>query len=245
VSFRVHFEGALVIDSLLGVLEAGATSDDGQAVLPPLGAASRVVLAGSSGGAVGVLSHLDRVAERLPSAEVVGVLDAMAGPSSAHLTPAQQALKDASGERQWEEDFLPIYDALVDDSCQVDALEAWECVVPTALQFDHVQTPYFVQFDLRDSLLISVFESFGVTSAEFPGATAATLQDLIVARPDVGVRASTCSQHVYLGSDLWLHEQLLPVGGVDLSVHDALLTWLDGGLVAAVDDPVAPQSVCP
>ena len=245
VAFRVHFEGALIVESLIDTLEQGAVSDDGQVALAPLGGASRVVMAGSSAGAVGVMAHLDRLAERLAPVEVLGVLDAMSGPSEAHLTAAQQALAEASGQRQWNDEFVAVYDAQADDSCLANAGSTWECIVATPLQADHVTTPFFLHFDLRDNLIQEVFASFGLSSTDFAEATAATMTDLAAARPEVGVHATTCAQHVFLDADRWFHDLRLPVDGVDQSLHDALVSWLDGQPVIAVDDPSAPQSVCP
>jgi hypothetical protein len=244
VKLRVHYEGTRVFEGVLDALDAGLASDDGAQSLPALSGAERLILAGSSAGAVGVMAHLDRTAERYPSLEVVGLLDAMSGPSDAHLDPKQLALAHDLAQHQYDTEFRDTFGAVLDDSC-LAATDPWVCATPTAVQFDYLDTPYFMHFDLRDPLISDRFQTFAMTAAEFTDATAATLLDLSVARPEVGVHGTSCAQHVSLSGDPWFFEQSFLVDGQPVSLHDAWMDWLDGGRVVHVDDPVVPTSVCP
>jgi len=246
VSFRIHFEGALIVDELFDALEAGLVSDDGLEALPSLADADKVVFAGGSAGAMGTMGHVDRLAERLDPIEVVAVLEGMSGPSPAHLTPAQAAATEAEAITQWERDYDGVFGARVDDSCAATHVaEPWRCILPTTLQFGAMTTPFFLHHDLRDGPLIDKFSTLGLSGEDFAEGSAATLADLAAARPEVGVHATTCAQHVSYGSDAYTFEQYLPVDGVDMSLHDAIVTWLEGDPVVAIDDLAYPQSTCP
>lgn len=246
VRFRVHFEGARIVDGLIDALEVGVSSDDGLEVLPPLADAERVVLSGGSGGAKGVMHNLDALAERLAPIEVVGLLEGATMPTDPYLTTAQIDLVNDYNASTYGAAHTA-WGSRLDESCVTDnPLEPWRCIEPRVLQHESLSTPFFLHHDLRDRVLIDVFDMVaGIDGATFATGSKRALEDLGAARPEVGVHGSVCAEHVSFLNSRLMQDQFLPVDGVDMSLHDAIVRWLDGHAVVAVDDPATPISTCP
>lgn len=244
-AYRMHFEGALVVEALFDQLQAGATSDDGSQVLPALGGAGRLVFSGSSAGGSGVMTHLDALADRLHPMAVVGVIDGMSGPDPTVLPAADAAALTALARSNWDDVVLGLYGATADADCFA-AAEPWQCTFPSTLQRDLLSTPFFLHFDLRDARIQALYRQLiGLADGAFVEGSAATLHQVADAQPAAGVFGTQCGEHVTLSSDTWLHQQTLAVDGVPMSVHDAVLAWLEGVPVVAIDDPRQPTTVCP
>lgn len=243
VSFRVAFEGALIVDAVFAALLDGVVSDDGVQTLPPLAQAAEVVVAGSSAGGMGVIAHLDRFAEDLPGAEVWGVIDALYTPDAALAGVSDAFL--AENKHLWDDAFVPLYDGRPDASCAAAELQApYRCIDPGYVQQHHVSTPFLLHHDLFDPPLSAQFVALGASREGYASASEASIERLAAARPDVAVHGSACGQHTVLGASDWFFVMSVDDGLRPWTTHEAMQAFRDGERVVAIDAPDAASSSC-
>jgi hypothetical protein len=243
--YRLHFEGAHVVDQALAVLWGGATSDDGLSRMPPLSEASNVLVAGLSAGGMGVITHLDDVAAALPEARVRGLVDAMFTPAPAAVDAALVDGIEQENERQWREESDGLFGSRVDASCAAAASVPWECIFPTGLLTSHVSTPYLLVHDLQDRPLAAPYLALGASIEAYGEGSRQSLLSLAAARPDVGVHGSLCRHHTRIGATDWFTQQAVYDGQQRWTVEDALAAWLDGQPVVVIDPGDGSASRCP
>jgi hypothetical protein len=200
---------------------------------------------------MGVLVHLDAVAERLSPVAVTGLVDALWAPDPAEVAAA------GAGDPAFDAGYLDamegyrqsLYDAAVeglfhgrlDASCATSGGAPYLCIDPGVLQRDHVSATHH---DLQDPVRAAKHLAYGATTDAYTRAGAAGLAELAAARPEVGVVGSLCRKHTVLGSTSWF--QRMTVGeAVPVSVHDAAVAQLDGTPVVLIDDVEAATSACP
>lgn len=185
VDYSIQFQGASIVDAVIDMLRqpggAPVQYTDSQfntVAMPDLDAAELVLLTGASAGGTGVVHNLDRLAAELPATNtncapncddlVRGVIDASYGPSriplDATLTNAciEQGLCTYPGiaNALWDDGMVAMWHILGDDSCHAWHLahapdQLWRCGDATWLIENHLSTPFFVRFDLQDSLITS------------------------------------------------------------------------------------------
>lgn len=252
--FRLDFLGAAIVDSALSALEAGVSSDDGTVILPALGGAGRAIWTGTSAGCQGVANTADRFAVR---AEALGltpwvVCDANTGPVAADLPPGDAL--DAVLVRRQERFALSSAHANPsrDESCVAEQAEnPWLCEWSGHVLANHVtEAPLFLRMSLADGTISDGYLAAGFTIAEFATGVrsallrAATGEGLEAPAQPIAVYGPGCTQHVGLTNDAWFFDATIDVDGTPLSLHDAIVEWLDGGTVTAVDTAPPTLSTC-
>jgi hypothetical protein len=244
--YRLHFLGHQIVTDALEALSAGPTSDDGQQTLPALTEARTVVLAGSSAGGLGVITHLDRAAEALPGVEVVGVPDALffadpalLGPEDAQILEQHTRDTDALHRELWA--------MAGDTSCERDEAEPWRCSNFTNLLRDHVSTPFLLHHDLLDTVIFEANYVPVLTLAEYAQAAVDTFS-LWEERGAGSVLLTGCGVHQYVPETRRFLEWTTrdSDGGPPWSLHDALAAWLQGSRpLYVLDDATGAGSSCP
>ncbi len=255
VRFRLHFDGAEVVDAVFDTLLAGARSDDGEEVLPPLGDGVQLLFAGTSAGGMGVSVHLDAVAERLAPLPVTGLVDALWSPDPAHVAEAgaddpafaPDYIERWNAARQvlYDDVLVELYHGRLEASCGASGVDPWLCIEAGILQRDHVTTPFLLHHDLRDPVLGQLQLDAGATFRAYGIAGERDLLELVAARPDVAVIGSSCAKHTVLSSTSWFEGMLVDEGGTPLSVHDGSESLMGGLRRVAVDAPQGTGSFCP
>ncbi len=241
-AFRMHFEGARIVDEAVGWLLAGGASDDGEVEMPPLAEAGRVVWAGSSAGGMAVTQHGDALAAAVAPAPSYVVVDALSTPDPAlAYAPGAAEAWDAELQRQWSDEVLPIYSARLHAGCLAgEAAAPWHCWEPSFVHQRYLQAPLFVHHDLRDAVLYDSYGALGVTLPGYIHASMALLEGLAALEPAVAVHGPSCGTHTTLSADGTFHDQ--SVQGV--SMHDGLVSWLEGGVVSLIDPGPGNASTC-
>ena len=243
VDYRVHFEGALIVDEVVEWLLAGGTSDDGLVSLDPVGDASLLLVTGSSAGGMGVTQHVDAIAEAVAPVPVKAVIDAMVTPDPALMgSPGLEKLWAAELHRQYDDEVTTLYDARLHEGClAARPAEPWRCWEPTVLQLEHLQTPYFLHHDLRDTRLSETLRQMGATLPGYAAASRLLLEQVVATRPEAGVHGAACLEHTVLSKDPWFFAH--SVHGV--TMHEGIDAWLDGGTVQVIDGGLGGDSTCP
>jgi hypothetical protein len=118
------------------------------------------MLMGSSAGSVGVQHNLDFVAETLPWADVVGVIDSAWSQGIPYDIDSPPE-RDDDGRAN----YLALMNFQVDASCLAAEADPTDCLEATTMAIDHVTTPYFVFMDQFDGVVLS---RGGVTSLCVP-----------------------------------------------------------------------------
>ena len=255
VAFRIHFEGARIVDAVLEGLEAGLASDDGEETLPPIATADQVLFAGLSAGGLGVQTHLDAVAERLAPVPVTGLVDAMwspdplavaaAGASDPAFDPGYVDAIEAFRRDLWDRSANGLYDGRFDTSCLADEPDPYLCIEPGVLQRSHLSTPFATHHSVDDPNLARQHLERGATKEAYIQAGVEGLEALSANRPELGVVGSGCTKHTVLGSNGWFLD--MTVDGRDgvLSVHDVAVAYLEGTPLVAIDNVERSASTCP
>ena len=251
---RVHHRGNDIIVAVLDTLLAGSTvSDDGQETVPNLSEATRVLFTGTSAGSGGVAGHLDYVASRLPSANVLGVFDAGMDPAFSMLSADLQA---AVGERtDWDKSrqgAAPVVDA----SClAANESDPSVCLRNTYVRLNHITTPFFGRMDLADSVLVKGYlgASPGLDLPTLAGWVRETLLmfgDVMTEAEETpsrlpGIYAPACQQHVGLTSEDWYDGATVEdSSGTPMTLRAALERWLGGQDVGIIDTVPPSLSAC-
>lgn len=135
-----YFRGRFIVDAIL------ATLSERRAGMPSLSDATDVILTGSSGGAHGLRSNLDRVAELLGrnGTSVRGLNDAGI---DGYLEASVKATEDEILRGAY-----PVWQSFADASCRtVHTSEPWRCLDPNLLLTEgHFETPIFYVTDQLD-----------------------------------------------------------------------------------------------
>jgi hypothetical protein len=113
--------------------------------------ATEVLVTGSSAGAMGVASNLDRIAERLAPAKVKGLSDSAWVPYD--MRPAGPGMFDVRPD--WVEAY-EYYNAHPDESCVAANPQNPGMCLTQSFAFPYIRTPMFVFADQRDPALLSV-----------------------------------------------------------------------------------------
>ena len=254
-AFRTHFQGTAIIDAALAALEAGVTTDDGSIEMPPLAAGASALWTGTSGGCQGVLNTGDRVAEHLDSIGVNTwlVCDANFSPTTLDL-PAGPALESYVESRKARFAKTSMYaQPLLDQSCLAFHSEedAYLCEWPGYVASNHIASaPLFVRMSLADSTISNGYLDAGFSIEEFASGVrslmlraSSTPGNEPPPRP-IAVYGPGCTQHVGITSDEWFLHTTIMVNETPVSVHDALLGWINGMDVVAVDTVPPSLSFC-
>ena len=169
--FRIHFQGANILNAAMDSLELGAVSDDGTVSLPPLGGSGLFTISGTSAGCGAVSKQGDRLATR---AKGLGHTTQLI--CDGNFTPDIPFLPDddrrdtvaAAIESAWS-DRNENHDPLRDESCVELQTEApWRCDVPSYVLANHItESPIFVRMDLGDPTISNNYINNGYTAAEF------------------------------------------------------------------------------
>jgi len=239
--YRVHFEGARIVDDVVDWLQVGGPSDDGLVSLPAATGASLVLISGSSAGGMGVNQHLDTVAGGVAPAPAVGLIDAMVTPDAGLMGVAglEQAWVDEL-DHAYHHEVMALYGGRLHPGCVAAEVAAPQtCWLPTPLQFTYLQTPYFLHHDLRDLSLSDSIRALGAPLDGYAVASQQLLIDLAAARPELGVRGASCRDHTALTHD----DRFLRHTVHGQTLHDALWDWLEGGTVHQVHQAQG-DSVC-
>lgn len=164
--YRVAFNGARIFDAAIETLRSGTVSyvigDIGHQ-MPNLDNSEFTLMAGSSGGANGLKHNLDRVREYLNQyhmhdveSVVRGLFDAGGSPYTAALPwplpPAPVNSYEQYFETLWNDVYLGVWNARVDDSClnlNPVGLQ-YRCADSTHVLQHHITTPFFHRMDLQD-----------------------------------------------------------------------------------------------
>ncbi len=264
VTFSLHFRGHSIIEAALDILMSGSTtSDDGLETVPPLSAATSIVWSGSSAGSAGAVQHLDWVRGHFSPEQtrIVGLFDAaQQAPFEFYADPVDREQLEIQ-----EANDSPVvngperFNSFLDESCVAHRLpqgDEWRCAGGGHLLLNHVTTPFFVRMDLTDSNVVDENVSIGVTPDDFAMAT----QAMMLALPNIqntaveadaidfvpGVFGPNCGQHIVLMNGGQIHQEKVDdSSGTSTSVYEAIIRWLQGQEVFAVDEHPAVSSICP
>ncbi len=245
---QLHFEGTRNLMTAVEVLGQGGVTDDGIVSFPPLDQASLVLLSASSAGAMGAAVHLDRVAQQLPDARVLGVLDAMFYPAAEDL-PSDALREGIDGviEDWWNLQFAAWRPAL-DETCSV-ALghEGWLCTDLELLYRTWIETPFLLNHDVWDPRIYVNAEPSGLAYEDWGAVGAASLRRFASEQPGASFRGSACGHHTALKDPARFFGVTVtdPLGSSgSWSLHDALVSLVAGESVVAVGAPSGAGSLC-
>lgn len=253
-AFRLHFMGDAIIEAALGALEDGVSSDDGTQTLPALGGNGRALWTGTSGGCQGVANTADRFAARVGGLGLSPwiVCDANFGPVVEDLPPGA-ALDALIAQRQLRYSLSTAHaNPSRDDSCEAaHGDDPWVCEWSGYVLGNHITAaPLFVRMSLGDNTISDGYLDVGFDLADFAsGVRSALLRaaaggGLETPARSIAVYGPGCTQHVGLTNDDWFFEASIEVSGTALTFHDALVAWLDGATVVAVDTAPPTLSTC-
>jgi len=243
IDYRVHFEGALIVDDVVDWLLAGGSSDDGQVTMGSVRDASELLVAGSSAGGMGVTQHVDAIADAVAPVPVKAVIDAMVTPDASQMgTPGLDDLWADELRRQYDEEVTARYDARLHPGCLADRPgEPWRCWEPSLLQLDYLRVPFFLHHDLRDLTLSDTLRGMGATLPGYAAASKLLLEQVIAERPEAGVHGGACTYHTVLSDDARFYAHAV----YDVTMHDGIDAWLAGDTVQVVDRGLGGDSTCP
>lgn len=261
--YRLHFRGHTIVEAALDQLLAGpVTSDDGQASLPSLAAATQVLWTGASAGAAGAEHQADYVRERLGANGTVvrAAFDANFPPRSVDLDPAIAAATDGMlRDLRWPTTYVSYWGAWVDQTCQAahPGADAWLCGDQNHVVMNHITTPFIARQDLTDRVIGERYLNAGATQDQLatwwqPGLSAlrniqSTAEETITFRP--GVYGPNCGQHVALTSKDFFQVATVETPAADLLTwRGAILAWLTAPpdtTIEAIDSVSAMLSTCP
>jgi hypothetical protein len=247
--YRLFFEGAVVAADGIAAAVAGMHSDDGTVELPSLADAGTVVVAGVSAGTHGAALHRGAIAAAAPLAEVVTVLDSTFYASPEVMTPDLDEAFETQLSRIWNDTALPAWGSVVHESCALEhATDPWRCLsMDTMMREGHVEGNVLWIHDLRDDVIYDYYASIGVSEGLYQQLgvdTARLFEDEV---PLVSVYGYSCGIHTTIDANgTFSNYNVVDAenGGPALTIHDALLSVLDGARVVAVDSAPPANSIC-
>lgn len=243
-AFRLNFLGSEIVSDAIDALSAGLSSDDGLVSLPQLSSAERVILSGSSAGGVGVVLNLDRVAEMLPLAEVIGLPDALFYADPLVLPPDVAATLSQNTVQRHEQRSLA-WGALLDGSCVALHGEDPVCSDLDYVLREQISTPFLLHHDLLDP---AIYEgSYGALLPVEEYAQAAV--DTFTAWQQQGVGSvflTGCGVHQYVPETVrFFGWTTAPEEGDPQNLHDAFDAFAQGRRpLYVLDDRSGSGSSC-
>ena len=141
----------------------------------------------------------------------------------------------------------------MDQSC-IDAHNAEDvylCEWPGYVLSNHiVEAPVFVRMSLADNSISKAFIDNGFSIQEFASGVRSNMLRASSEegnepppRP-IGVYGPGCTQHVGLTNTEWFFDTTIQVDDLSVSFHDAVVAWMGGINVVAVDTVPPSLSVC-
>lgn len=256
--YRLHFRGFDILQAVVAELGKGTRSDDGQESLPALGTAARVLFVGSSAGSTGGGQALDWFRAQVPSAQVVGALDAITDPLPQDFEDTTLGSKFETGLKvRYTDTYQALYDAHLDESCVAShtGADAYLCALGAYVRLNHITTPFFVRQDLRDPVQFGYIGATGATLAQQAAAIRKTMlrfadiKNTAVEKGSIarvpGVQTSNCGQHIVLLNNAWFGVATSGNANVNgQTLHDALTSWIAGNSVNVIDSEPSTLSTC-
>lgn len=252
-SLRMHSRGHTIVEAALAALERGATSDDGSQRLPKLTDAEDALLTGTSAGCGGVTHNADWFASRMAGhgARPWIVCDANFGPSYENLPDgaAEDAYRAARALRYQSATAMNPY---LDQSClAAHPQDPGMCHFTPHVLANHInEAPLFLRMDLADNSILDGYRSVGFELSTLAPATRKGLLDAAAGigeeetpRP-ISVYGPACRQHVGLTNDDWFNVATITYQAREVTLHDAIVAWMGGEDIAAVDTAPASLSQC-
>ena len=183
ITYRIHFLGSRIIDAVVAQLRHAAgtpavyTLSATPQTMPGLDAAEEVVLTGGSGGGMGTIHNLDRLAATLKSTSTRcsgGACPVVRGLADSAFLPLQSQLDyqfstfctenglctAEAAQRASESVLSRLWKPVWDQSCiaiNQPLSSAWKCIDATNVALNHVTTPLFVRMGLIDESLAPQF----------------------------------------------------------------------------------------
>jgi len=253
-AFRLHFRGEAIYNTALDALEAGVTSDDGTVMMPRFEGDGYALWTGTSGGCQGVANTADRFAARAIaqgfSPHIVCDANFGANPDVLPEGPERDAFLEARLRRY--ELTSQYSNAKRDESCMAALGDMpYLCEHSGYVLANHVVgAPLFARMDLGDPVIGGGYESAGFSALQFAQGVRASLLQAAAGestetppRP-ISVYGPACRQHVGLMNTDWFFRTTVNVDGDLLTFHDAVVAWLGGRDVVAVDTVPPTLSTC-
>ena len=271
-AFELFFNGQYIVDAVIDTLMQGAVSDDLRESLPVLMdyselAPSKVILSGTSAGCLALAHNADRIADRLNISpnELFSICDSNFGPDVLYDIDDQNianqllAIRKASYVQRSENANIAR-----DASCVAfHESEPWVCDRAAHVVAYHMtNSQVLIKTDLRDPVIAQGYLNAGMTPNSFSRAARQGLLRVALQtinnnaeetpyRP-ISVLAPTCQKHGALRSDIEFFEtrflsEILEEGETiqeDLSLNQALVKWINGASVEAIDTVPATISSC-
>lgn len=247
-TFQLHFEGTNNLMRTIEALKAGVISDDGLVQPPAMASAELVVLAATSAGALGATVHLDRVADALPGVRVLGALDSMIYPATEALpSDAIRQGIDEVIEDWWDHQFTAWRPALDETCSKALGHDGWLCTDLELLYRTWLETPFLLNHDVWDSRIYVNAAPSGLPFEDWGPVGAGSLRAFASAQPDAAFRGTACGHHANLRdpASFFGVSVIDPLGdGTAWTLHDALVSLVEGEPVVAVGDPSGAGSRC-
>ena len=230
------------------------TTDDGTTMMPRFEGDGYALWTGTSGGCLGVAHTADRFAVRAAARgfRPYSVCDANFGPTAAEL-PAGEALDAFTENNETRYEISDAYASmLMDESCvEQNADNPSLCIQAGYVLANHVVgAPLFVRMDFGDEAIGESYLVAGFSRREFGQGVrrallrAAAGEGIETPPRPIGVYGPACGQHVGLTNDDWFFGSTINVDGEELSFHDAVVAWMEGRDVVAVDTAPPSLSMC-
>ena len=186
------------------------------------------------------------------------MFDANLPPRSSDVAPAVAAELDTKAQTfVWPVVQTANWGIYTDQSCLAMHAPAdqWMCGDNTHVVMNHVTTPFIARQDLRDPVIGGNYTDLGVpmpTLATWFRATAlavpgiqSTAEERAAITTTPGIYAPNCGQHVALTSkDSFQVTTVTPPVGPPLTWRGAIIAWLGGTPVRAIDTQPATASTC-
>ncbi len=266
LSYRIGFHGADILDAVVEELSVGRAALD-EAGLPALADAERVLLGGTSAGALGLMLQIDRVADRValaaPEADVRAVFDSFFPPGGEVLGGAAYSGVFAAEAEALILDFATgsagpdFWGTQAPEACLAHHPDdPHVCLEAQHVVMNHVRTPFFIHQDQWDPVVCrddcsegvrAQVEALASIAEDAPGREAPPVYP---ADTPPGWFVPRCGKHTALFSygegGRRFGRNILrrtPESRSIVSYALALSGWLEGDVVEAARQPGAPD--CP
>ncbi|MAA80083.1 MAG: hypothetical protein CL916_12580 [Deltaproteobacteria bacterium] len=254
-AFRMHFQGYFILEEALSALTEGVVSDDGTETLPPLGGGGWALWTGTSGGCQGVMNTADRTAAALQELDISPwiICDANFSPTE-RVLPAGAPLDEYIESRKKRFEIGATYaKPALDQSC-IDTHtdeEQYLCDWSGYVLSNHVvDAPLFIRMSLADGTISNEYQNSGFSIEEFASGVRSLLlsassgEGTETGERPVSVYGPGCTQHVGLTNSEWFFDTVMNINGHEVTFHDAIVAWMEGRDVVAVDTVPPSISVC-
>lgn len=234
-NISLWFQGDQVVQAQLDALDAGALSDDGQVQLPSLADADRILFAGASAGATGLMHHIDRFADRYPDVDVRASFDGISSVDKSLLDDSERSRALKVDDTRWSTIYADPFNARTDPDCA-----GARCIDDYLVYRDAVQTPFSFRDDVQDPNMLRLTRAYGLADDRAGKLLSQTASRLAAARPGDSVLESACKLHV-ITDNASTYE--MKVDGV--SQADMVDQMWKGERIAIVDTWPGTLSDCP